>query len=125
MKNWKEIITIHREEVEEALMQAMRTAIECGKIDAVKGQAFAAENEVLLYEDGHVEIVRHPGGVTLGDVHAGKAIRIAKITDWTADSFVLDDNEDPEAIDVDELLADYYPENNVDALLHDMGDMGD
>ena len=120
MTRWKEIVTAHREEIENALLEAMRTAIECGKIDAVRGQAFQAVNEVLLYENGHVETVRHPGNVLLGDIHAGKAIQIAKYTDWTADSFVLDDNEDPEAIDVDELLADYCPENDVDALLRDM-----
>ena len=106
MTNWTKIIDDNYDDLIDALTAAQRTAIECGKIDAVKGQAFQAVNEVLLYEDGHIETIRHTGGCILGDVFAGKAITAGKYTDWTADGFLLDEEGDPESIDVDEILMD-------------------
>ena len=106
MTNWTKLFTDKMDDLFTACSQAQLEAIKAGKIDAVSGQAFQAVNEGLLYADGHIETLRHPGGCIIGDVFVGMAISVAKLWDWTADGFELADDEDPEAIDEYELLAD-------------------
>lgn len=103
-QKWKKVLEDNWDAAFDAVTAAYRKSIECGKIDACEGQAFQAANSVLMYEDGTIETLRHAPGLLLGDVKAGRAIELARYHDWTADGFVLAEEEDPEDIDIDELM---------------------
>ena len=107
-QKWKKLLEDNWDAAFDAVSAARRKAIECGKIDACEGQAFQAANSVLMYEDGTNETLRHAPGLLLGDVKEGLAIELARYHDWTKDGFVLADGEDPEDIDIDEMMFDFY-----------------
>ena len=72
MTNWTKLFNDKMDDLFIACCEAQLEAIKAGKIDAVSGQAFQAVNEVLLYADGHIETLRHPGGCIIGDVFVGR-----------------------------------------------------
>ena len=88
MTNWTKIIDEHEGELLDMMRTAQETAFAYG-IDTLARRAPDSEQveEVLLHDDGTVEIFTRDENVLDADVFNGTAISIAEFPHWTSDSF--------------------------------------
>lgn len=90
MTNWLKIIDDNEEALINALDEAQISAFNHG-VEALAGREPNSEmvEEVLLHDDGHIEIITREENITDADVFNGKAISAGVYPHWTSDSFDL------------------------------------
>lgn len=90
MTNWTKIIDDNEEALINALDEAQINAFEHG-VEALAGREPNSEmvEEVLLHDDGHIEIITREENIIDADVFNGKAISAGVYPHWTSDSFNL------------------------------------